>query len=80
MFRQIRIFFLKRLLNVILNEELGFLGVKPIPPLRLLFAGGESYRGANPMTTALNLHSKGYPGEGEGETICYYYQSSSTNL
>ena len=43
--RQIRISFLKKLLNVILKKELGFLGVKPIPSLRLLFARGESTRG-----------------------------------
>ena len=64
--RQIRISFLKKLLNVILKKELGFLGVKPIPPLRLLFARGESYRGANPECNRLKSLQQRLTGGGRG--------------
>jgi len=64
--RQIQISFLKKLLNVILKKESGFLGVKPIPPLRLLFARGESYRGANPECNRLKSLQQRLAGGGRG--------------
>lgn len=67
MFRQIRISFLKRLLNVILKKELNFLVIQPIPPFRLIFARGESYRGASPECNRLKSLQQRLTGGGRGK-------------